>query len=149
MTSRQFASDAWLLKGITVSIPGWLECRENRLRFVTSNEVVFDVPMSEITSISYPWYYFGGGLKLRAAGQPHRISFVKPNGAEYGAGRALGEAGNPAALLVAASKVVDVRSGRAVGRKWRTILGASGTAVHVVGDAAAVEADPNPNPKHL
>jgi hypothetical protein len=129
--TREFASDAWLLKGITASIPGRLECRNDRLRFVTSDEVVFDVPFSDITSVTYPWYYFGGGLKLRAGGQPFRISFVKPNGAEYGVGRALGEAGNPAALLVAASKVVDARTGRAVGRKWRELLGVSGTPARV------------------
>jgi hypothetical protein len=122
MPNEQYASDAWLLVGLTRSVAGWLEWRKGRLRFVTPERVVFDVPLEQITATTYPWYYFGGGMKLRAAGEPYRISFVKPNGAEHAAGRALGEAGNPAALLVAAAKVTDIRSGRAIGRRWRRIL---------------------------
>lgn len=123
MSERQFASDAWLLEGHTRTIAGWLELHDDRLRFVTPDEVLIDVSSAEIESITYPWHYFGGGLKLHVGGQQHRISFVKPNGAEHAVGRALGAAGNPAALLVAVSKVVDVRSGRAVGRRWRELLG--------------------------
>lgn len=125
MAVQQFASDAWLLEGLTRSVPGWLELHKGRLRFVTPDSVVFDAARADVDAIRYPWYYFGGGLKLRAGGQPYRISFVKPNGAEYALGRGLGEAGHPAALLVAASKVVDVRSGRAIGRRWRELLSES------------------------
>jgi len=122
MSDPSYASDAWLLEGVTRSLPGWLEWRNERLRFVTAERVVFDVSRSDITDIRYPWYYFGGGVKLRASGTPHRLSFVRPNGAEHAVGRALGEMGNPASLAVAAVKVFDIRSGRAVGRTWRRIL---------------------------
>jgi len=122
MSAEQYASDAWLLVGLTRSVPGWLEMKNGRLRFVTPDHVVFDVPRAEVSDIKYPWYYFGGGVKLRAAGTPYRLSFVKPNGAEYAAGRALAAAGNPASLLMAVSKVTDIRRGRAVGRRWRQLL---------------------------
>jgi hypothetical protein len=125
MSNRQFASDAWLLKGLTRSIPGWLELHQDRLRFVTPGEVVFDEPRSRVSAVTYPWYYFGGGVKLRIGDARYRISFVKPNGAETAIGRGLGEMGNPAALYVAATKVTDIRAGRAVGRRWRELLGDS------------------------
>lgn len=65
----------------------WLDLRQERLRFTTPEGVVFEVPRSDVTSITFPWGYFGGGMKLRAAGRPYRISFVKPNGSEYGVAR--------------------------------------------------------------
>lgn len=126
MSSKEYASYAWLLKGTTVSIAGWLDLTAGRLRFATPEEVVFDVPLAEVTDITYPWYYFGGGLKLRAAGAPHRISFVVPNGMEYASGRLLADSGNPAALIMVASKAEDIGSGRAVGKQWRILLGEGG-----------------------
>ncbi len=123
MQRTAYASDAWLLEGLTRSRPGWLEWNAERLRFVTPAEVVFDVPRADITNIRYPWHYFGGGITLHVAGTPRRLSFVKPNGAEYAAGRALGATGNPLALAVPVIKILDIRSGRNVCRRWREILG--------------------------
>jgi len=124
MSHEAYASDAWLLEGLTTSVPGWLEWRRGRLRFVTPGDVVFDVPRADVTNVRYPWYYFGGGVKLHVAGTPRRLSFVKPNGAEHAAGRALGSMGNPLALAVPVIKILDIRTGRRVGRRWREILGA-------------------------
>ena len=123
MKGQEFASYAWLLKGLIRSIPGWLDLHEERLRFATPEEVVFDVPRAEVTAITYPWYYFGGGVKLRAAGRPYRFSFVKPNGAEYATARAQASYGDPAALALVASKAADIGTGRDLGRRWRELLG--------------------------
>jgi hypothetical protein len=128
MESRTYASDAWLLQGMTVSVPGWLDLRDGRLSFVTPDSVVFDVALSDVSAVVFPWYYFGGGVKLTAAGEPYRLSFVKPNGAEYAAARGLASLGEPAALAFAASKLGDVGSGQEVGRLWRQLLEASTTA---------------------
>ena len=119
---QEFTSDAWLLEGITVSIPGQLDLKDGRLRFATIEDVIFDVQFSEVTDVKFPWYYFGGGVKLQAAGKPYRLSFVVPNGIEYAEGRAMASIGNPLALLVAASKIRDIRDGRNLGRKWRELL---------------------------
>lgn len=123
MSSDPYASDAWLLEGITRSIPGWLEWTDGRLRFATADQVVFDVARRDVSNIRYPWYYFGGGVKLHVAGTPRRLSFVKPNGAEVAMGRAAGELGSPLALAVPVVKILDIRSGKAVARRWRSILG--------------------------
>jgi hypothetical protein len=119
---HEYASDAWLLEGMTGTLAGWLEWKSGRLRFITPGEVVFDVPGSEIANLRFPWYYFGGGMTLRANGIRYRVSFVKPNGAEQAVGRALGEAGNPLALAVPVMKVIDIRSGRRICRQWRNVL---------------------------
>lgn len=122
MTSRPFATNAWLLKGLTGSVSGWLELRDERLRFITPDEVLFDAALSEITGVVFPWYYFGGGVKLLVGGERVRVSFVKPNGAEYANARLLAADSNPAALLLVASKALDIREGRAAGTRWRDLL---------------------------
>ena len=123
-TPPQFDSHVWLLKGLTGSAAGRLELKRDRLRFSTRAGVLFDVPLRDVSGVTYPWYYFGGGMKVRVGETQYRFSFVRPNGAEHAIGRALGEAGNPAALLVAGGKIGDIRSGRALGRRWRAVFDA-------------------------
>ena len=84
--------------------------------------MVFDVPLAEVTDIVWPWYYFGGGVKLRAAGEPYRLSFVLPNGAEYPTARLAAEAGDPASLAIVWEKASDIGAGRDVGKEWRRRL---------------------------
>ena len=95
---------------------------DGRLRCVTQDRVAFDVALGDITNVVFPWYYFGGGLKLRAAGVAFRLSFVLPNGAEYASARLLADHGNAGSLLLVASKAHDIVSGRAAGQKWRELL---------------------------
>jgi hypothetical protein len=123
METEGFASYAWLLRGATVSIPGWLDLQEGRLRFLTPEAIVFDASLPDVSGVTFPWYYFGGGVKLLAAGVPFRLSFVKPNGVDYVAARALAAFAQPEALLLAAMKIGDVNDGRAVGKEWRRLLG--------------------------
>lgn len=100
-------TDAWLLRGIS-SIPGTLALAENRLRFTASGygtawpfqlrtlervaarpglahrldadetALVFDLPLGEVRDVSFPWYYFSGGVKLTARGVRYRFSFARP-----------------------------------------------------------------------
>lgn len=119
---KRFASEAWLLEGLTVSISGRLVYRDERVTFTTFEKQVFDAPLSELSEIVYPWYYFGGGVKLKVRGEEFRLSFVAPNESEYAAGKVMSYRGNPLALLVAMNKFRDVCVGRARGRRWRRIL---------------------------
>jgi hypothetical protein len=50
--------------------------------------------------VVFPWYYFGGGMKLSAGGVGHRFSFLRPQNtqdlpgvADIPAGRAAGGPG--------------------------------------------------------
>jgi hypothetical protein len=127
MASEEFATYAWLLKGMTGSEAGWLDLTDGRLRFSTPDGVVFDVPLAEITDVEHPWYYFGGGVKLKAAGTAYRLSYVRPNGAEYAAARGLADLGSAASLALVASKVEDIGAGRDAGARWKTILERAGS----------------------
>lgn len=123
MSARTLDTEAWLLRGLTTSIPGRLILNGGRLRFTGRDGVLFDVPSADIRSVRFPWYYFGGGLTFQAGEVRHRISFVRPNGAEYGVARGAAAVGSPLALVVAAMKFTDIRAGRGVTRRWRQVLG--------------------------
>ena len=120
-----FASYAWRLIGTLRTAAGWLDLTVGRLRFTTVADVVFDVPLAEVTDVIWPWYYFGGGVKLSADGTQYRFSFVLPNGAEYPTARLAAEVGDPAALAIVRQKADDIGAGRDVGKEWRRRLDAA------------------------
>ena len=101
---------------------------------------MFDVPLTSVTDVVWPWYYFGGGVKLSAAGEPYRLSFVLPNGAEYPSARMAAEAGDPASLALVWEKASDIGVGRDVGKEWRRRL------EEAVGAAAAPPLSPSTSP---
>lgn len=88
-----FSTSAWLLVGITGTVPGVLELTDGRLSFTTRERRLFDVPLPEVSNIVFPWYYFGGGVKFRIGANSYRISFVEPNDTwAIGEGRRAGKA---------------------------------------------------------
>ena len=118
-------SPAWLLEGLTRSVPGVIELDDGRLAFRTEQGTVFDVPVIEVHEITFPWYYFGGGLKLTVKNTRYRLSFARPNEASDIPGRLLagaGAAGSVVGLLTAARKVRDIVVARAAGRAWKAML---------------------------
>jgi hypothetical protein len=46
----------------------------------TDGEPYFGVALDELADVTCPWYRFGGGVKLRAAGTLYKITFVRPDG---------------------------------------------------------------------
>ena len=99
---------AWRLIGLTRSEPGILALAEGRLTYRTNAGVMFDVPLMDISEVVFPWYYFGGGVKLNAVGEAYRFSFVEPNDA-------------PSSPLVGPGGV-GVTAGRQAGAEWKRIL---------------------------
>jgi hypothetical protein len=96
-------TEAWLLTGITGNVPGVLGLDDGRFTFVTDDEVtIFDAPVSSVGDVKVPWYYFGGGMKLRVGADRYRLSFVRPTAAEGG--------------------VADIRGGRVACRMWQSLL---------------------------
>lgn len=96
-------TQAWLLEGITGNVAGVLGLDEGRLTFVTDEEVtIFDVPVSSVGDVKVPWYYFGGGMKLRVGAERYRLSFVLPTAAGGG--------------------ITDIPTGRANCRMWQSRL---------------------------
>jgi hypothetical protein len=131
---------AWLLMGLTGSAPGLLQLAAGRLSFTAQGRgalttgqlrrlaelagqpgladeldagrsaVVFDAPLDAVANVHFPWYYFGGGMKLIVAGRAYRFSFLQPQNTRLptDADAILGAAGIPA--------------GRASGKAWGTAL---------------------------
>ena len=83
--------------------------------------------LDDVTDVAFPWFYFGGGAKLTVAGTRHRLSFVRPNGAEVVSARLVddvvgGAVGGAFALLTAHEKIRDIGDGRKAGKAWKAVL---------------------------
>jgi hypothetical protein len=130
---------AWLLMGSTGSTPGVLEVVGGHLRFTTdghgaltsgqlseleqrtgrvglatelgrgSSVVLFEAPLQAVDGVKFPWYYFGGGMKLVVAGAPYRFSFLQPQNTQEWPG------------------VDGIPGGRAAGKLWRAALASTGS----------------------
>lgn len=133
----RFGSKAWLLRGIR-SLPGTLQFARGRLSFTAfdagnfrgrqlrsleqdfgrtelvgmltegKTAVVFDVPLSAVQAVHFPWYYFSGGLRLTLNGVRYRFGFDQPSntkGAEEG-GDLIG----------------SISTARERGKAWRTVF---------------------------
>jgi hypothetical protein len=59
MTQPVLQSQVWLLSGMTGSQEGILQLADGRLAFMDiDGQTVFDVPLSEVREVEFPWYYF-------------------------------------------------------------------------------------------
>jgi hypothetical protein len=121
-------SPAWLIGGLR-NVPGYLGAGGGRLTFV-SDTPVFDLPLHEVTDVHWPWYWFGGGVKLRAEGQLHKITFVRPNGMPPPDPSMLHTGIGVFGLLTgtwhdvyALRGLADIGTGRAAGKQWKQLLG--------------------------
>jgi hypothetical protein len=109
MATDEVETEAWLLRGITGSIPGILSLANGRFTFVTGDgQAVFDAPVSDVADVKVPWYYFGGGMKLSVGTERYRLSFVRPTAAGGG--------------------VADIPQGRGACKMWRSLLQPSSSA---------------------
>ncbi len=88
-------TSVWRLIGLTGSEAGHLEFENGRLIYTLNNGGPgFDVPISEVRDITFPWHYFNGGFKMRIGSESYRFSFVEPHDhyADVSAGREMGMA---------------------------------------------------------
>jgi hypothetical protein len=106
-------SQVWLLLGLVNSVPGKLTLHDGQLQFFLLNAgtlwssglqkleqrlgvpslaerlnnnlatQIFDIPISNIQKVSFPWYYFMGGMHLTVKGTKFRISFIQPQNTTY------------------------------------------------------------------
>jgi hypothetical protein len=127
-SEQDFASYAWRLVGTLRTEAGWLDLTAGRLRYTAEAGEMFDVRLDEVTDIVWPWYYFGGGVKLTVDKVRYRFSFVLPNGAEYPTARLAAAGGDPGSLAIVLQKGNDIAAGRDAGKEWRRRLEAAGSA---------------------
>lgn len=115
----------WQLQGLFGTRPGMLALGEGRLAFVTEEGCLFEAPLAEVSGVKFPWYYFGGGMKLTVGGARYRLSFVRPNGAQDIPDQLLVHLGIPAGLGIVRRKFADIGDGRKAGKAWRSVLTAN------------------------
>jgi hypothetical protein len=121
-------SPAWLIGGLR-NVPGFLGAGQGRLTFL-ADAPVFDVPLTDVTDVNWPWHWFGGGVKLTAGGQRYKITFVRPNGMPAPDPSLLATGVGVFALLNgtwtdihALRGLADIGTGRAAGARWKQVLG--------------------------
>jgi hypothetical protein len=125
------ATPAWLMSGWGSTVAGVLVAGDGRLAFLTEEGARFDVPVTEVTEVTWPWHWFGGGVRLHAAGAPYKITFVLPAGAaepapwlvEAGISSVATAPGVVAPHPLAGAR--DVRPGRCAARLWKEVLPAA------------------------
>jgi len=146
----KLCTEAWLLRGIS-SIPGELRLRKDVLTFVPQTvgsawpwqlrklervigapgfakaledggePLLFEWPTAEVTAWC-PWYYFGGGIKLRRGAITLRFSLGRPANMDAN----FGSSGSPLALEQAADNLSEVGAMRRRGKLWLAALGKAG-----------------------
>lgn len=103
MTNEDILTQAWLLVGVTRDLPGVLQMAGGRFTFTShDDQVIFDAPLSGVSDVKFPWYYFGGGMKFSLGGERYRVSFVRPTAAGGG--------------------IADIPAGRRAGKLWKSAL---------------------------
>jgi hypothetical protein len=131
------STEAWLLRGVS-SLPGTLALGGRRLLFTArgagtcwgwqlrrleretgragltsrleagATALVFDVPLSDVQNVRFPWYTFSGGVTLTIRGVRYRVGFDEPSNTKMAGegGDLLGEWGRA----------------RRRGRAWKDVL---------------------------
>lgn len=146
---KDFASVAWLLRGLFNSVPGILRLEEERLSYTALDSGtlwnrglrklerqtgvpglahclnrseparLFDIPLTEIQRVSFPWIYFSAGMHLRADGRKYRLSFIRPNNTRM---PAINRRGLTGATGKSVQTVRDIKEAAAVGEQWSLLL---------------------------
>lgn len=70
--------------------------------------VLFDVPLTEVQDVHFPWFYFSGGMKLTVSSVRYRFGFDRP--------------ANARAVTDVADLLTSVSRARHSGRAWRAVL---------------------------
>lgn len=69
----------WRMIRISGSERGVMKLTKDRFSFAGDKGTRFDVPISSITEIKFPWHYFGGGMKVSIGADNYRFSFIEPH----------------------------------------------------------------------
>ena len=123
------AAPAWILAGRLRNVPGLLVADRGRLEFHTGSGPAFAAPIGEVGPVTWPWWWFGGGLVATVRGERFKITFVRPNGAPAADAdlldavfRAGGLVDSGSGPFRAATGLRDVHTGRAAARQWKQLL---------------------------
>ena len=124
---KELISKAWKFTGIIGAVtPGALVWKNGQVTFITEAGIQFQVPLSEIRNIKWPFLRMGMGFDAEVNGKKYKFSFAKPN-ASAAEIRIIN--GNPMPRVVFASQyfddissLMDIKANKAEGSKWKEIL---------------------------
>jgi hypothetical protein len=116
------ATPAWILAGRLRHVPGLLVADRGRLAFHTDSGPAFTAPIADVGPVTWPWWWFGGGLVVTVRGERFKITFVRPNGAPAVEATLLDAALGTGDAFRAAAGLRDVHTGRAAAREWKQLL---------------------------
>jgi hypothetical protein len=116
------ATPAWILAGRPRHVPGLLVAERGRLEFHTESGPAFAAPIADVGPVTWPWWWFGGGLVATVRGERFKITFVRPNGAPAVDATLFDVALGVLEPFRAAAGLRDVHTGRAAARGWKQLL---------------------------
>jgi hypothetical protein len=153
MPRDDFSSTTWLLMGLTGSTPGVLQLSDGRLSLVAHGSgaltlgqlrdlegctgmkglterlkngeqvEIFNVPVDEIKSVDFPWYYFNGGMVIEVRTGRYRLSFLQPQNTKLPIAHHPENAAEARKSIVEIGNLLgDIGDGRTVGKAWRDAL---------------------------
>lgn len=124
---QKLVSKVWNIKGLFGRvIPGILVWDNGRVIFITEEGIKFNVTLSQLTNIKYPFLRMGLGFDTVVNGEKFKFSFSKPN---PGAPEIEIVNASPYPRAVFAgqyfndiSSLKDLKKDRATTREWKEIL---------------------------
>jgi hypothetical protein len=79
---QELISKVWLMHGtFGGATPGVLTADGGKASFITAEGEHFNVPVSDIKDVKWPFLQFGLGFNASVNGQKYKFTFMKPNGA--------------------------------------------------------------------
>ncbi len=67
----------YIKEGRFGAVPALLVKSGDELALATDDGELFRIPLSE-TKVQFPWFYFGGGMRVTAGGSRYTLAFSRP-----------------------------------------------------------------------
>lgn len=77
-----FAGTVYLKTGFFSAVRAVLARSGDELILATANREVFRVPLTFVEKVEFPWWWFGGGMRVTVGGMCHTLSFSAPRTVE-------------------------------------------------------------------
>ena len=128
--AQQLISKIWQISGLVGSaVPGILLWKNQEVAFIIEKGIIFNLPISEIKEIKWPFLRMGLGFDAVINGEKFKFSFAKPNPSapdiEY-----IADTPFPKVFFAAQNfddlSLRNLKADRAAAKAWKKILQGNG-----------------------
>jgi hypothetical protein len=78
--AQQLISKIWQISGLVGNaVPGILLWKNQEVAFITEKGIIFNLPISEIKEVKWPFLRMGLGFDAVINGEKFKFTFAKPN----------------------------------------------------------------------